>query len=309
MKDKKQLLGTAAALFTNVIFGFSFLFSKVALGYAHPLMILSVRFTVAFLILNILWLTGVFKLSFKGKSKKRILLMALAQPLCYYIFELYGINNSSSAMSGVIISLVPVAVIILAGVFLHERATLRQILFSALSLMAVAIISIMTDDGAQSSPLGILLLLGAVVCAAVFNILSRDLSAEYSPIERTYIMFFAGCVGFNIISPAVLGKSYISELTSAVCEPMFWGAIAYLSVASSIIAFLCYNYSTTVLTPVKSASFSNLITVVSVLAGIFILGESMTSIQLVCCALIVAGVIGTNSNNTQKQESKNDKQV
>ena len=48
--------GILAALVPNVIFGFSFLFSKIALDYAHPLMILAIRFTVAFAVLNILWL-------------------------------------------------------------------------------------------------------------------------------------------------------------------------------------------------------------------------------------------------------------
>ena len=84
---------------------------------------------------------------------------------------------------------------------------------------------------------------------------------------------------------------------------MFWGAIAYLSVASSIIAFLLYNYSTSVLTPVRSASFSNLITVVSVMAGIFILKENMSLPQLICCALIILGVIGTN-RDTSKNKGK-----
>ena len=60
--------GILAALVPNVIFGFSFLFSKIALDYAHPLMILAIRFTVAFAVLNILWLCKVIRLDFKGKD-------------------------------------------------------------------------------------------------------------------------------------------------------------------------------------------------------------------------------------------------
>jgi drug/metabolite transporter (DMT)-like permease len=294
MKDKKQLKASLAALITNVIFGFSFLFSKVALSYSHPLVILAVRFTVAFAVLSLLWAIGVFKMSFKGKARGRILLMALAQPVCYYVFELYGIKLTSSALSGVIISLVPVVVIILATVFLRERPTLRQVLFSALSLGAIAVISVLSNDGAQNTFMGILLLLGAVLCASVFNVLSRKESKEYSPIERTYIMFLAGSVGFNLIAAATLGKSYVTEIISASVHIEFWGAIAYLAIASSIIAFLLYNYSTTILPPVKSASYSNLITVVSVLAGIFILGEILSPLQLVLCAAVIIGVLGVN---------------
>ncbi len=295
MTDKsKQLKGTIAALIVNIIFGFSFLFSKIALSYAHPLIILAVRFTVAFAVLNLLWMFGIVKLNFKGKPKKRILLMSLAQPLLYFILELYGIENTSSAMSGVIISLVPVVVIILSAVFLKEKPTVSQILFSLLSLISIAVISILSDNGAINKPFGILLLLGATLCAAVFNILSRTESKHYSPFERTYIMFLVGTVGFNLIALIGLRNNYVTELVTAVGALEFWGAILYLSVASSIVAFMLYNYSTSVISPVSSASFSNLITVVSVLAGLILLKESMSLPQLICCALIIIGVFGVN---------------
>lgn len=299
MPDKtNQLKGSLAALIVNLIFGFSFLFSKVSLKYAHPLVILASRFTIAFVVMNLLWLTGIVKLKFKGKPKKRILMMSIAQPLLYFILELYGIENTSSAISGVIISLVPVIVIVLSVVFLREKPTLRQVLFSLLSLISISVISILADNGAKNKLLGIILLLGAALCAAVFNILSRTESEHYSPFERTYIMFLVGTVGFNVIATIGLKGRYITEITTAFASFEFIGAILYLSVASSIVAFMLYNYSTTILTPVRSASFSNLITVVSVLAGIFILGEKLSVPQLICCVLIIAGVWGVNQKTT-----------
>ena len=293
MKNK-QLAGSLCALCANIIFGFSFLFSKVALQFSHPLIILAIRFTVAFAALNILWLLRIIKLDFRGKPKKKILLMAIAQPLLYFIFELYGINSTSSAISGVIISLVPVAVLFLSAVFLKEKPTASQTLFSLLSLAAITAISILSDNGGKSSIFGILLLLGAVICAAVFNILSRSESKHYSPFERTYIMFLVGTIGFNAIAVISLGGNYIWELASAVSSPQLWGAIAYLSVFSSKAAFMLYNYSTSVISAVRSASFSNIITVVSVLAGILILKETLSVPQLICCALIIIGVFGVN---------------
>ena len=292
--QQRQLSGSIAALVANIIFGFSFLFSKVALDYAHPLIILAVRFTVAFAVLTGLWAGGAVKMTLRGKPKKRLFLMALAQPLVYFITELYGIEYTSSAMSGIIISLVPVAVIVLATVFLKEKPTLSQILFSALSLAAVIAISVLSDDGAGNHLLGIVLLLVAVVCAAVFNILSRSESERFTPFERTWVMFLVGTVGFNLIAVGALGGNFTAELVRAVSAPMFWGAIGYLSIASSIAAFMLYNYATTNISTVRAASFSNIITVVSVIAGILILRETMSVEQLVCCALIIVGVFGVN---------------
>ena len=293
--------GSLAALMANIIFGFSFLFSKVALGYAHPLVILAVRFSVAFLILNILWALGFIKIQLQGKPKKGILLMAVAQPLLYFIFELYGIEFTSSALSGVIISLVPVGVILISLFFLKEKPKRRQVLFALLSLAAIIAISLLSDDGKENHLIGILLLLGAVICAAAFNILSRSEAEHYSPVERTYMMFLIGTVGFNLAAVLGLRGNYIGELTTAVTSLPFWGAIGYLAVLSSIGAFLLYNYATSNISSVRASSFSNIITVVSVLAGIFLLQERLSVAQLSCCGLISVGVCGVNYEKSERR--------
>ena len=294
MKNKNDAAGTAAALAANIIFGCSFIFSKKALSAAHPLMILSVRFTVAFIAMSLLILTGKFRLSLKGKPKKRLLIMALAQPLLYFIFELYGLSLVSSALSGVIIALVPVAVMLLSVLFSGEKPTLLQGVCTAVSLVSVSVMSIISNDGKENRTTGILLLAAAVLCAAVFNILSRNESEHFSPFERTWFMFLIGAVGFNAAAIAVLRGKYISELITAAGSYSFWVAILYLAVLSSVAAFMLYNYSTTVISATRASSFSNIITVVTVIAGVAILHERFTPIQYLLCALIILGVWGVN---------------
>lgn len=296
MKNKNKLIGAATALAANTIFGFSFIFSKMALSAAHPLIILSVRFTVAFIVMSLLTLTGKFRLSLKGKPKKKLLIMALAQPLFYFIFELYGLSLVSSALSGVIIALVPVAVMLLSALFLGEKPGLLQGFCTAVSLISVSVMSIISNDGKQNRISGILLLIAAVLCAAVFNILSRGESERFSPFERTWFMFSVSALGFNAAAIAVLRGKYISELIAAAGSYSFWVAIFYLAVVSSVAAFLLYNYSTTLISATRAASFSNIITVVTVIAGVTVLHEHFTPVQYLFCALIILGVWGVNSD-------------
>ncbi|MBR4073586.1 MAG: DMT family transporter [Clostridia bacterium] len=294
MESNKQFLGMAAALTANLIFGLSFIFSKLALSVTQPLIILAVRFTVAFLALNILMLTGAVKINLKGKPKKKLIAMGVAQPLLYFILELYGLSLVSSALSGIIIALVPVGVIIISGFFLKEKPTKLQICCTVLSILGISVISIISDDGGKSRILGIFLLLGAVIAAAVFNILSRSESERFSPFERTYIMFLIGSVGFNLIAFAVHKGEYFKDLAAAFCEPRFIIAILYLAVLSSVAAFMLYNYSTSVISAVRSSSFSNIITVVSVLAGIIILKEKFSLAEVLLCIPVILGVWGVN---------------
>ncbi len=294
MTDKKQILGIISALFANVIFGFSFIFSKTALSVANPMIILSVRFTLAFVFLNILWLLGLFKINLKGKQKGKLMLMGLAQPLLYFIFELYGLSFVSSALSGVIISLVPVIVMILAKLFLNECATPLQIICTIISIISVSAISIISDNGSENHFLGIILLIGAVICAAIFNILSRSESKSFSPFERTYVMFLIGLIGFNIIAVFTLKGDYLPQLISAVTNTKFLLSITYLSLLSSVLAFMLYNFSTTVISVVQSSSFSNIITAVTVLAGVVILKEEFSILEYILCTVIILGVWGVN---------------
>lgn len=296
MKNKNKLIGAAAALAANTIFGFSFIFSKMALSAAHPLIILSVRFTVAFIVMSLLTLTGKFRLSLKGKPKKKLLIMALAQPLFYFIFELYGLSLVSSALSGVIIALVPVAVMLLSALFLGEKPGLLQGFCTAVSLLSVSVMSIISNDGKENRISGILLLIAAVLCAAVFNILSRGESERFSPFERTWFMFSVSALGFNAAAIAVLRGRYITEFVAAAGSYSFWVAIFYLAVVSSVAAFLLYNYSTTLISATRAASFSNIITVVTVIAGVTVLHEHFTPVQYLFCALIILGVWGVNSD-------------
>ena len=302
MIAKKQTLGILAALTANVIFGFSFIFSKLALEISEPFVILSARFTISFIMLNILLLTGKFKIELKGKPKLKLILMGLMQPLFYFIFELYGLSLVSSALSGVIIALVPVLVMLLAICFLNEKPSFLQIVCTGLSITGVSLISVISNDGSKNYLLGVILLICAVVCAAFFNILSRHESKNFSPFERTYMMFLLAAVGFNAISFARYRGDYLPKLFDAIKTPEFLIAVFYLAVLSSVVAFLLYNYSTTQISVLQSASFSNIITVVTVLAGILILKEKFGVLECILCLLIIFGVWGVNSFTSKNKK-------
>ncbi|MCQ2455237.1 MAG: DMT family transporter [Clostridia bacterium] len=303
MEKKKQFFGMLCALAANIIFGFSFIFSKMALAAAHPLIILSCRFTLAFLIMNILVLSGAIKVNFKGKNLKKLLLMSFAQPLCYFLFELYGLKMVSSALSGIIISLVPVGVIIYSAVFGREKPSPLQFLCTAVSLIGVTVISIISDNGAKNKLLGIIFLSVAVISAVAFNLLSRNISSEFTPFERTYFMFFIAFIGFNLITVLFLGKNYPFEIMRAISSISFLTAVFYLAAVSSVSAFLLYNYSTTHISAVKSSSFSNIITVISVLAGVFILNENFKITEILLCIPVILGVLGVNISKNKKTDA------
>ncbi len=305
--NKRAVIGVIFATAANVIFGFSFLFTSVALDTgASPLVLVAVRFTVAFAALNLLWLFGLVKIKLRGKAILPVILMGLCQPLLYFIFETYGIKMVSSAISGVIISLVPVAVIVIETLVLKNKPTFKQAVFAAVSVAGAIIVSIISGSGeSKFSYIGAAALFAAVLCAAGFNILSSFGAKEFSAPERTYIMFAVGTAGFNLLCLCVLRGGYFSELKNCLTNTSFTLPMLYLAVISSVVAFLCYNYSTAALGAVRAAAFSGIIPVCSVLAGIILLHEKVDIYQLLCCAAIIIGVYGVNRCAPVKNGAEN----
>ena len=69
-------------------------------------------------------------------------------------------------------------------------------------------------------------------------------------------------------------------------------SMLYLSLLSSILAFLCLNFAATTLPVRKTTAFCNMTTVISVFAGAVFLGESVNFVSILAAALIIFSVIG-----------------
>ncbi len=282
---------TLAGLLGYSIFGFSFLFSKTALDLTTPFTLLSVRFLTAFLVLNLLLLTGKMSIRLKGKPVGLLLLMGLVQPVLYFICETYGIALTTSSFAGVMIGLAPVVGLLFGTLFLKEACTAFQVVCAGLSVLGVVLTT--TGGFGTFSMVGFCLLLVAVVSASLFTVISRGISDRFSPFERTYVMFAMGCTAFTGIA-LVQNHGDLSAWVIPLTTPAFWGSVLYLAVVSSVCAFLLINYAVNHLSAGRTLILSNFTTVISVLAGIFIMGDTFTITQLAGIAIILFSVFGVS---------------
>ena len=286
--------GMLAAFGGNAIFGLSFLFSKTAMGTATPLVLLSSRFALSFVILNLLLLTGRVKVELRGKPLGRLFLLGLFQPVAYFLCENYGLRLSASTFAAVMISLIPIASLIFAAFFLHERPTVLQCVCSVVSVSGVVLLSLLGSSEGTFSPVGCLLLVGAIASAVGFNALSRRLAASVSAYERTYIMFLLGCICFTVMALWENRADPIGAFATAWQEPSFGLSLIYLAGFSSVGAFMMLNYAVNYLPLARATAFSNVTTIVSILAGVLLLHESFDWRHFVGVAMILLGLYGVN---------------
>lgn len=288
----KTARATLAGLLGNSIFGFGFLFAKVAMENIAPFAMVAFRMTIAFLIMNALLLTGKVRISLKGKPVKLLLLMGLVHPVLYMICESYGLALTPASFSGLMIGMAPVAGLVMGRIFLKERCTTKQVICAILSVMGVMLTSFGGGMGVISLA-GTLFLVGAVILYALYNVISRGISEYFTAFERTYMMFALGSVSFIVLALFECGGD-VAGILFALEQPGVWTGILYLAVVSSVFGFMLVNYSLSYLSVARATLFSNVTTVISVLAGIFILHDQFSALQLVGVAVILASVCGVS---------------
>ena len=115
----KENIPDIAAITGNTLWGFSLLLSKTALNYAPTSILLSMRFIIAFLLMNLILLFKIERISLKGKNILPVLLLAL-NDVAYFYCESYGIALTNSMFTGVVLSLIPILAMGLSALFLKE---------------------------------------------------------------------------------------------------------------------------------------------------------------------------------------------
>ena len=304
MNNKKMhTMSLVFALLASAIFGMSFMFSKLALEVANPTVLLAFRFAIAFGAMSLAILVNaivgkvrgkaLFAFSLKGKPVGSLVLLGLIQPVLYFFCENYGILYTSSAVAGTIIAVVPIACILMDVLVLHEKVTRRQVICAVLCIGGVALIYMGGET--HISLLGLLLLLMTVGCDAAYYTLSHRAAEKFTAFEVTYVMFTVG-MAFFIPAALIQGAGHMAETFLPAMESgAFWGAVIYLGLVSSVVAYFLLNFATARLTVSEASLFSNVTTVVSVLAGVVLLKEPFGVWQMLGVAVILVCVYAANA--------------
>lgn len=289
-EEKKGMLAATAAY---SIFGLSYLFSKMALNVAEPMILLAARFTVTVILLNVLVATRVLRLNLRGKSLWAPIGVGIVQPVLYFILENYGIKYTTTTFTGILSSISPVFTAILGAIMLRERPNARQWLCIALSIAGVMMVSL-GSTGGENTVGGMLCLLAAYFSGAFYAILIRRLSDRFSAFELTYIMFTVGFVFFAGFALVQYRGEAPGLFAAAFAHADFLIAVLYLGGCASVGAYMLSNYALARLPVARASIFTTFSTVVSVLSGIVIMKDPFTWVSLAAFVLILTGVWGVN---------------
>ena len=295
---KKSIL---AAITANAIFGLSFMFSKMALNVTEPVILLCCRFSVTVLVMNLMILGKIMKPNFRGKNLKAAILVGFLQPILYFLLESYGLEYTTASFTGIIASISPVFTAVLGGILLNEKPTFKQWIFIGVSIVGVMMISL-APGGGSNTLMGCLCLLGAYLVGSLYSILVRKLSKESTAFELTYVMFTVGFLFFMGSAFVQYGSGTLSMIGNALGHKEFLIGVLYLGALASVGAFMMLNFAVAHLPVTQVMIFGSFATIISTLAGVFVMGDPFTIVTFIAFILIFAGVTGVNLYSVKTNE-------
>ncbi|BAU72468.1 drug/metabolite exporter YedA [Metapseudomonas furukawaii] len=290
------LIGAFLALY--LIWGSTYLAIRIGVESWPPLLMAGIRFVVAgALMYGFLRWRGVPNPSWqewKSAAAVGFLLLSCGNGGVTLAEDL-GVASGVAALA---VATVPLFAL-LFGLIWGQRTTRLEWAGIVLGLVGIGLLNL--GSNLQASPMGAALILFAAAAWSFGSMWSKNLTLPSGPMASAAEMLAGGV--------ALLAGSLLSgERLVAAPTLAGWGALAYLVVFGSIIAFSAYLYLLKQVRPAAATSYAYVNPVVAVLLGIGFAGETIGLEEGLAMLVIISAVvlIGLPQWRQQQAERKAD---
>lgn len=286
MTNNKAITGHITAFITIIIWGTTFISTKVLLTDFEPIEILIFRFLIGLLILAV-----VYPHRLKGTTKKQEIIFASAG-LCgvtlYYLLENIALTYSMVSNVGVIISIAPFFTAALAHWLLDgEKLRINFFIGFISAILGIGLISFNGSCEFHLNTIGDLLAVLAALVWALYSILSRKIGEfGYNTIQTTRRIFVYGIL---FMLPTLFMFNFKLEF-ERFTNPIYVYNILFLGVGASALCFVTWNVAVKLLGAIKTSVYIYMVPVITVVTSAIILNEKITGIALIGTALTLVGL-------------------
>ena len=287
LNANKDAFGHLLALITILIWGTTFVSTKVLLSDFTPIEILFFRFGIGLIVLIL-----IFPRRLKGTSLGQEILFAGAG-LCgvtlYFLFENIALTYTSVSNVGIIVSISPFVTAILSHWFLKDEK-LRAAFFIGfiIAMIGIALISFNGSVILNLDPMGDLLAVSAAIVWAVYSIITRKISQYgHNVIQVTRRTFVYGLL---FMLPALFLFPFEWGL-QRFADPVNLLNILFLGLGASAMCFVSWNLAVKILGAVKVSAYIYLIPTVAIVTAMMVLNEAITWMVVLGAILTLSGLV------------------
>lgn len=286
MKQRKYVTGHILAVITAMIWGTTFVSTKVLLREFSPQETLFFRFLLGYIAL---WIMKPRILKVERRHELLFAGAGLSGICLYYLFENIALTYTQASNVSVIVSIAPIFVSIFAFFFLKEEKLPKYFLIGfVFAIIGIVLISFSGTDGVEMNLAGDLLCVAGAACWGVYSVLAKKLSDHgYPVIMATRRMFFYGLLFMIPVFVAADPRSGIERFENPVNIANF----LYLGIGACAICFVTWNYAVEVLGAIKTSAYIYAIPVITIVMSMIILGEKVTVMSAVGTVLTLTGLV------------------
>lgn len=285
MKEK-QTGAHLSALLTIIVWGTTFISTKVLLVDFQPIEILFFRFVIGFVVLCLVCPRLLKQTTFQQEI---VFMGAGLTGIClYYLMENIALTYTLASNVGVIISIAPFFTALLSHLFMknEEKLTIHFYIGFGVSMIGICLLSF-NGSQLQLNPLGDFLAILAALLWACYATLTKKISSfGYSTILTTRRTFFYGLI---FMIPALFIFDFQLEL-SRFTNYTYLMNIIFLGVLASALCFVTWNYAVKKLGAIQTSVYIYMVPVITVLTSALILSESITMISGIGILLTLIGL-------------------
>ncbi|MFC1286496.1 DMT family transporter [Bacillus paralicheniformis] len=286
MKTRRETAGHLAAVITIIIWGTTFVSTKVLLEDFAPVDILFYRFLLGLIVLI---MVHPHVLTFRSWRQEALFAGAgLCGVTLYFLLENIALTLTYASNAGMIVAVIPMITAVLAHFFLSgERLEPRFFIGFAAAFTGLALIFFNGQIMLKLNPLGDILAAASAFVWAAYAILMKKISTfGYHTIQCTQRIFLYGLL---FMVPALFLFDFRFD-ASPFASPANWLNILFLGAGASALCFVTWNWSVGVLGAVKTSAYIYMVPVITIAASVVILQEKLTWVAFCGGALTLAGL-------------------
>ncbi|MFX3632128.1 MAG: DMT family transporter [Candidatus Pristimantibacillus sp.] len=233
----------------------------------------------------------------RPKDLLLLFLQALTGVFLFNVFMLNGLKLTTAIEAGIITSIIPAVVGLVAFLFLREKLSLNKGLGIFLAVLGVLFINLVGGvAGSNSSMLGNLLIVGAVICETLFITIGKSVTDRVTPLAISTMMSIFGLLLFLPMSIYEATRFDFSAVTA-----MDWVNILYFGIFVTVIAFL-FMYQGLSKVPASTAGvLTSMIPISSIFLSFIILGEEVTWVHLLGVLFILIAIVLIARSSAESQ--------
>lgn len=287
MNRNSNLFYHLVAFLTVAIWGTTFVATKVLmLNGLSPAQIFTLRFSIAYVLMLAFYHKRIFAAFWKDEAK--MALLGITGGSLYFLSENEAMNFTTTTNTSLIVCSCPLFATLLVRLVYRDsaRINLVQMLGSLLAFVGMIIVVLNGRFVLHLSPVGDALAFTACMCWAIYSLLMKSVTGQYSAAFITRKVFFYGVLTILPYYLLIPGFPSMDVLT----KPQVIGNLLFLGCLASMICFLTWNWCISKLGAVKATNWVYFNPITTMIFASWVLDEEITVYFLVGAACILLGM-------------------